>query len=181
MKELGESRRCEGPHPPSEGGGDLGWGAVGRSSAQPVLPDLCSWADPSLRQVLKSHGQDYLVGNKLSRADIQLVELLYYVEELDPSLLANFPLLKVSSVSLGLAPTSPWDLLSGLWGSHGRVPITVQASCPQVSNLSSEALVWGLERSGHTQDIGGRGCPREGDSPLPSREARAGCPLAPGP
>lgn len=47
--------------------------------------------------MLKSHGQDYLVGNKLSRADIHLVELLYYVEELDPSLLANFPLLKVSS------------------------------------------------------------------------------------
>ncbi|MXQ97825.1 hypothetical protein E5288_WYG013841 [Bos mutus] len=44
--------------------------------------------------VLKSHGQDYLVGNKLSRADIHLVELLYYVEELDPRLLANFPLLK---------------------------------------------------------------------------------------
>ncbi|MXQ99814.1 hypothetical protein E5288_WYG007460 [Bos mutus] len=48
-------------------------------------------------EVLKSHGQDYLVGNKLSRADIHLVELLYYVEELDPSLLANFPLLKIGS------------------------------------------------------------------------------------
>ncbi|XP_068819658.1 glutathione S-transferase A2 [Capricornis sumatraensis] len=49
---------------------------------------------PAFEKVLKSHGQDYLVGNKLSRADIHLVELLYYVEELDPSLLANFPLLK---------------------------------------------------------------------------------------
>ncbi|XP_068850400.1 glutathione S-transferase A1-like isoform X2 [Capricornis sumatraensis] len=49
---------------------------------------------PAFENVLKSHGQDYLVGNKLSRADIHLVELLYYVEELDPSLLANFPLLK---------------------------------------------------------------------------------------
>uniref|UniRef100_A0A8D0X7B1 Glutathione S-transferase n=1 Tax=Sus scrofa TaxID=9823 RepID=A0A8D0X7B1_PIG len=68
---------------------------------------------PAFEKVLKSHGQDYLVGNKLSRADIQLVELLYYVEELDPSLLANFPLLKVSSVSLGLAPTSP--LGSAVW------------------------------------------------------------------
>ncbi|KAB0339805.1 hypothetical protein FD754_023640, partial [Muntiacus muntjak] len=44
--------------------------------------------------VLKSHGQDHMVGNKLSKADIHLVELLYYVEELDSSLLANFPLLK---------------------------------------------------------------------------------------
>ena len=45
--------------------------------------------------MLKSHGQDYLVGNKLSRADVYLVKLLYHVEELDPSALANFPLLKV--------------------------------------------------------------------------------------
>ncbi|XP_027380620.1 glutathione S-transferase A1-like isoform X3 [Bos indicus] len=49
---------------------------------------------PAFENVLKSHRQDYLVGNKLSKADIHLVELLYYVEELDPSLLANFPLLK---------------------------------------------------------------------------------------
>ncbi|XP_061254418.1 glutathione S-transferase A2 [Bos javanicus] len=49
---------------------------------------------PAFEKVLKNHGQDYLVGNKLSKADIHLVELVYYVEELDPSLLANFPLLK---------------------------------------------------------------------------------------
>ena len=46
-------------------------------------------------QVLKSHGQDYLVGNRLTRVDIHLLEVLLYVEELDPSLLAPFPLLKV--------------------------------------------------------------------------------------
>ena len=64
--------------------------------------------------MLKSHGQDYLVGNKLSRADIHLVELLYYVEELDPSLLANFPLLKVSSpMALGARHTP--TLASALW------------------------------------------------------------------
>ncbi|KAB0362815.1 hypothetical protein FD754_006971 [Muntiacus muntjak] len=49
---------------------------------------------PACEKVLKSHGQDHMVGNKLSKADIHLVELLYYVEELDSSLLANFPLLK---------------------------------------------------------------------------------------
>ncbi|KAK1338309.1 hypothetical protein QTO34_001424 [Cnephaeus nilssonii] len=49
---------------------------------------------PAFEKVLKSHGQHYLVGNRLSRADIHLVELIYYVEEIDPSLLANFPLLK---------------------------------------------------------------------------------------
>uniref|UniRef100_E1BGC0 Glutathione S-transferase n=1 Tax=Bos taurus TaxID=9913 RepID=E1BGC0_BOVIN len=57
---------------------------------------------PAFENVLKSHRQDYLVGNKLSKADIHLVELLYYVEELDPSLLANFPLLKeIQFQSLG--------------------------------------------------------------------------------
>ncbi|KAK2082908.1 Glutathione S-transferase A3 [Saguinus oedipus] len=49
---------------------------------------------PAFEIVLKSHKQDYLVGNKLSQADIQLVELLYFVEELDPSLIASFPLLQ---------------------------------------------------------------------------------------
>lgn len=60
----------------------LGEGAgegQGSSLPGPAHPD----PDPSIPQVLKSHGQDYLVGNKLSRADILLVELLYYVEELD--------------------------------------------------------------------------------------------------
>ena len=50
---------------------------------------------PLIWQVLKSHGQDYLVGNRLTRVDIHLLEVLLYVEELDPSLLAPFPLLKV--------------------------------------------------------------------------------------
>lgn len=54
---------------------------------------------PPTHQVLKSHGQDYLVGNRLSKADIRLVELIYAVEEIDPSLLANFPLLKVTSAT----------------------------------------------------------------------------------
>ncbi|EHB06882.1 Glutathione S-transferase A2 [Heterocephalus glaber] len=59
-------------------------------------------------EVLKSHGQDYLAGNKLSRADIHLVELLYCVEEVDASLLAAFPLLQVTIPlpSRG-GPTSP--------------------------------------------------------------------------
>ncbi|XP_021512123.2 glutathione S-transferase A2-like [Meriones unguiculatus] len=49
---------------------------------------------PAFEKVLKSHGQDYFVGNRLTRVDIQLMELLIYIEELDPSLLAPFPLLK---------------------------------------------------------------------------------------
>uniref|UniRef100_A0A8B9Y5V5 Glutathione S-transferase n=1 Tax=Bos mutus grunniens TaxID=30521 RepID=A0A8B9Y5V5_BOSMU len=92
---------------------------------------------PAFENVLKSHGQDYLVGNKLSRADIHLVELLYYVEELDPRLLANFPLLKVSSpMALGARHTPTWHLLSGSWDWGARVPIPVQALLPP-SLLSS--------------------------------------------
>ncbi|XP_075410178.1 glutathione S-transferase A2-like [Tenrec ecaudatus] len=59
---------------------------------------------PAFEKVLKSHGQDYLVGNKLSRADIHLVELLYYVEELDSSLIANFPLLKALKARVSSFP-----------------------------------------------------------------------------
>lgn len=60
---------------------------------------------PVFEKVLKSHGQDYLVGNKLSRADIFLVELIYSVEEIDPSLLANFPLLKALKTRISNLPT----------------------------------------------------------------------------
>ncbi|XP_054348570.2 glutathione S-transferase A1-like [Pongo pygmaeus] len=49
---------------------------------------------PVFEAVLKSHEQDYLFGNKLSQADIHLVKLLYHMEELDSSLISNFPLLK---------------------------------------------------------------------------------------
>ncbi|XP_004696412.1 glutathione S-transferase A2 isoform X1 [Echinops telfairi] len=59
---------------------------------------------PAFEKVLKSHGQDYLVGNKLSRADIHLVELLYSVEELDSSLIANFPLLKALKARVSSLP-----------------------------------------------------------------------------
>ena len=102
--------------PPAQWGAEMeaGLGEGQGRGRGPACQDLCFWCDPSIRQVLKSHGQDYLVGNKLSRADIHLVELLYYVEELDPSLLANFPLLKVSSpMALGARHTP--TLASALW------------------------------------------------------------------
>ncbi|KAM6185932.1 glutathione S-transferase A1 [Rhynchocyon petersi] len=60
---------------------------------------------PAFEKVLKSHGQDYLVGNKLSRADVHVVEVLYYVEELDSSLTANFPLLKALKARVSDLPT----------------------------------------------------------------------------
>ncbi|CAH7222940.1 glutathione S-transferase alpha-3 [Phodopus roborovskii] len=60
---------------------------------------------PAYEKVLKSHGQDYLIGNRLSRADVYLVELLYHVEELDPTVLANFPQLKALKTRVSNLPT----------------------------------------------------------------------------
>ena len=60
---------------------------------------------PAFEKVLKSHGPDYLVGNRLSRADIALVELLYHVEELDPGVVDNFPLLKALRSRVSNLPT----------------------------------------------------------------------------
>ncbi|XP_075410180.1 glutathione S-transferase A2 [Tenrec ecaudatus] len=79
---------------------------------------------PAFEKVLKSHGQDYLVGNKLSRADIHLVELLYYVEELDSSLIANFPLLKALKARVSSLPTVKKFLQPG---SQRKPPIDEKA------------------------------------------------------
>lgn len=57
-------------------------------------------------QVLKTHGQDYLVGNQLSKADVHLVELLYHVEEVDPTIITSFPLLQVTCLT-GLGGQGP--------------------------------------------------------------------------
>ncbi|XP_036049685.1 glutathione S-transferase A2-like [Onychomys torridus] len=58
----------------------------------------------AFEKVLKGHGQDYLVGNRLTRVDIHLLELLLYVEELDSSLLAPFPQLKALKSRLSSLP-----------------------------------------------------------------------------
>ncbi|XP_006902874.1 PREDICTED: glutathione S-transferase A1-like [Elephantulus edwardii] len=79
---------------------------------------------PAFEKVLKSHGQDYLVGNKLSRADIHLVELLYYVEELDASLTANFPLLKALKTRVSNLPTVKKFLQPG---SQRKPPLDAKA------------------------------------------------------
>ncbi|XP_071469414.1 glutathione S-transferase alpha-3-like isoform X1 [Marmota flaviventris] len=60
---------------------------------------------PGFEKVLKSHGEDYLVGNRLSKADVLLTELLYHTEELDSSILANFPLLKALRTRVSNLPT----------------------------------------------------------------------------
>ncbi|MDL1381421.1 glutathione S-transferase alpha, partial [Yersinia pestis] len=78
---------------------------------------------PAFEKVLKSHGQDFLVGNKLSRADIFLTELLYYVEEVDSSLLANFPLLKALKTRISNLPNVKKFLQPG---SQRKPPTTAK-------------------------------------------------------
>ncbi|XP_027240903.1 glutathione S-transferase A6 isoform X4 [Cricetulus griseus] len=60
---------------------------------------------PAFEKVLKSHGQDFLVGNKLSKADIHLVEMIYNMEELDANIIANFPLLQALKTRISDMPT----------------------------------------------------------------------------
>ncbi|NWJ10156.1 GSTA1 transferase, partial [Crypturellus undulatus] len=49
---------------------------------------------PAYEKALKDHGEGFLVGNQLSRADVQLLEILLMAEEVKPDILAKFPLLQ---------------------------------------------------------------------------------------
>ncbi|XP_068926723.1 glutathione S-transferase-like isoform X2 [Petaurus breviceps papuanus] len=53
---------------------------------------------PVYEKVLKTHGQNFLVGNQMSMADVQLIEAILMVEETVPDALSGFPLLQVSSI-----------------------------------------------------------------------------------
>ncbi|CAO2634237.1 Glutathione S-transferase A1 [Lemmus lemmus] len=77
----------------------------------------------AFEKVLKSHGQDYLVGNRLTRVDIHLLEVLLYVEELDSSLLAPFPLLKALKSRISSLPNVKKFLQPG---SQRKPPITAK-------------------------------------------------------
>ncbi|NXE49997.1 GSTA1 transferase, partial [Casuarius casuarius] len=60
---------------------------------------------PVYEKVLKDHGQDFLVGNQLSRADVQLLEALLMAEECKPDILAKFPLLQSFKARISNVPT----------------------------------------------------------------------------
>ncbi|XP_051853114.1 glutathione S-transferase A4-like isoform X1 [Antechinus flavipes] len=55
-------------------------------------------------KILKNHGQDFLVGNKFSWADIQLLEVILMIEELCPTALSNFPLLQAFKTRISNIP-----------------------------------------------------------------------------
>ncbi|KFQ48903.1 PREDICTED: glutathione S-transferase-like [Nestor notabilis] len=60
---------------------------------------------PVYEKVLKDHGQDFLVGNHLTRADVQLLETLLMAEECKPDILAKFPLLQSFKARISNIPT----------------------------------------------------------------------------
>ncbi|XP_053424909.1 glutathione S-transferase A4-like [Nycticebus coucang] len=59
---------------------------------------------PVFEKILKDQG-DFLVGNKFSWADVQLLEAILMVEELDASVLSDFPLLTAFKTQISNIPT----------------------------------------------------------------------------
>ncbi|NXI61681.1 GSTA2 transferase, partial [Anseranas semipalmata] len=60
---------------------------------------------PVYEKALKDHGHDYLVGNKLSWADIHVLEAILMVEECKPDILSAFPLLQAFKGRISNIPT----------------------------------------------------------------------------
>ncbi|XP_070217540.1 LOW QUALITY PROTEIN: glutathione S-transferase A4-like [Bos mutus] len=62
---------------------------------------------PVFEKILKDHGEDFLVGNKFSgrQTDRQLLEAILTMEELDASVLSDFPLLKEFKTRFSNIPT----------------------------------------------------------------------------
>ncbi|NXP11790.1 GSTA3 transferase, partial [Thinocorus orbignyianus] len=60
---------------------------------------------PVFEKVLKQHGQDFLVGNKFSWADVQLIEAILAVEEKVPTVLSGFPQLQAFKKRISDVPT----------------------------------------------------------------------------
>ncbi|KAM6407349.1 uncharacterized protein J5M81_003562 [Pluvialis apricaria] len=60
---------------------------------------------PVFEKVLKQHGQDFLVGNKFSWADVQLIEAILAVEEKIPAVLSGFPQLQAFKTRMSNMPT----------------------------------------------------------------------------
>ncbi|XP_067416118.1 glutathione S-transferase-like, partial [Emydura macquarii macquarii] len=54
---------------------------------------------------LKDHGQDFLVGNRFSRADVQLLETILMAEECKSDILSKFPLLQAFKARISKIPT----------------------------------------------------------------------------
>ncbi|ELV11971.1 Serine/threonine-protein kinase ICK [Tupaia chinensis] len=60
---------------------------------------------PVFEKVLRGHGQNFLVGNQLSLADVILLQTILALEEKIPNILSAFPFLQEYSVKISNIPT----------------------------------------------------------------------------
>ncbi|XP_068793460.1 glutathione S-transferase-like [Struthio camelus] len=86
---------------------------------------------PVFEKVLKDHGQDFLVGNQFSRADVRLLETLLMAEECKPDILAKFPLLQSFKARISNVPTIKKFLQPG----SQRKPPLQEKDLPKVMKI----------------------------------------------
>ncbi|NXB37907.1 GSTA1 transferase, partial [Eulacestoma nigropectus] len=86
---------------------------------------------PAFEKVLKDHGKDFLVGNQLSRADVQLLEIILMAEEFKPDILAKFPLLQSFKARISNIPTIKKFLQPG----SQRKPPVREEEVPKVMKI----------------------------------------------
>ncbi|RMC17445.1 hypothetical protein DUI87_06027 [Hirundo rustica rustica] len=95
---------------------------------------------PVFEKVLKDHGKDFLVGNQLSRADVQLLEIILMAEEWKPDILARFPLLQSFKARICKIPTIKKFLQPG----SQRKPPTDDAVIDKVMKIFFYGTGFGL-------------------------------------
>uniref|UniRef100_A0A8C3L0G2 glutathione transferase n=1 Tax=Chrysolophus pictus TaxID=9089 RepID=A0A8C3L0G2_CHRPC len=83
---------------------------------------------PVFEKVLKDHGHDFLVGNKLSKADVSLLENILWLEELKPDALAKFPLLQSFKARMSNIPNIKKFLQPG----SAKKPLIQEKDIPNV-------------------------------------------------
>ncbi|XP_047589280.1 glutathione S-transferase-like isoform X3 [Lutra lutra] len=86
---------------------------------------------PVYEKALRDHGQDFLVGDWLSWADIQLLEVILMAEECKASVLAGFPLLQEFKARISYIPTIHKFLQPG----SQRKPPLDEVSTETVKNI----------------------------------------------
>ncbi|KFP02247.1 glutathione S-transferase [Calypte anna] len=86
---------------------------------------------PVFEKALKDHGQDFLVGNRFSRADVQLLETILTTEECKPDILDKFPLLQSFKARISDIPTIKKFLQPG----SQRKPPTKEEEAPKIVKI----------------------------------------------
>ncbi|XP_063298988.1 glutathione S-transferase 3-like isoform X3 [Pelobates fuscus] len=73
---------------------------------------------PIYEKVLQDHGENFLVGNQFSWADVQLLEAILMVEEISADILSEFPLLQAFKERISEIPTIKAFLQPGSKRKH---------------------------------------------------------------